>query len=96
MGKLILLFKIISAIGAIGFFWCFGNVIQDGYDNGVEEQLIECEKYNGDLSTTGVLVGSRCLINGELVRYIDTRNGWKLIINDVNVLLDESGGKDGS
>ncbi len=52
------------------------------YDENEDEQIAECNRYDGDFAPTGALSGASCLIDGTSIRYIDTINGWKLIINN--------------
>jgi len=57
--------------------------------NDIEEQIIECEAYNGDLSITGIPMGSRCIINGEKFEFANTVNGWKLLIKNDAYEVDD-------
>lgn len=89
MNKPVLFIKIICIILFIAVGWCAINILDDSYKHEIEKQLIECEKYEGDLSTTGVLKSSVCLIDGEKIKYIHTVNGWKLLKHNSKEVQDE-------
>ena len=89
--KLIIVLSIIIILG-------FAAVYKFGiwYDENEDEQIAECNRYNGDFAPTGALAGASCLIDGTSIRYIDTINGWKLIINRDVFSEQGDGGNNGN